>query len=62
MKWGKSSYHNYKNLLKFHQYKSTILIDYIDINKIVVCNKVNKYFIGYRDARKIELCGYFFQN
>ena len=43
---------------KFHQHKSLISINNIDINKIVVSNKVSfgkkdfKYFIGYKDAKK----------
>ena len=43
---------------KFDQYKSPILIDNIDVNKIVVSNKISlskidfKYFIGYKDAKK----------
>ena len=48
---------------RFHQYKSSILIDNIDINKIVVSNKISfgknnfKYFIGYKDAKKLRpLC------
>ena len=48
---------------KFHQHKSSTLIHNIDINKIVVSNKVSfghkdfKYFIGYKDANKIRpLC------
>ena len=42
---------------KFHQHKSPILIDNININKIVVSSKVSlgkkdfKYFIGYKDAK-----------
>ena len=51
------------DIYKFHQYKSPILIDYIDINKIVVSNKISygkndfKYFIGYKDAKRIRpLC------
>ena len=41
---------------KFHQHKRPISIKNIDINKIVVSNKVStgkmgfKYFIGYRDV------------
>ena len=40
----------------FHQHKRPISIKNIDINKIVISNKVStgkmgfKYFIGYRDA------------
>ena len=47
----------------FHQHKRSISIKNIDINKIVVSNKVYfgekgfKYFIGYRDAKKMRpLC------
>ena len=52
---------------KFHWHKSPILIDNIDINKIVVSNKVSfgkkdfKYFFGYKDAKKVDLHAYFFQ-
>ena len=48
---------------KLHKRKSPILIDNIGVNKIVVSNKISlgkddlKYFIGYKDARKIRpLC------
>ena len=48
---------------KFHQHKSPILINNIDVNKIVVFNKVSfdkkglKYYIGYKDGEKVEpLC------
>ena len=43
---------------KFHQHEGPISIKNIDINKIVVSNKVSfgkngfKYFIGYKDAKK----------
>ena len=43
---------------KFHLHKEPISIKNIDINKIVVSNKVSfgkkafKYFIGYKDAKK----------
>ena len=43
---------------KFHQHKRLILIKNVDINKIVVSNKVSfckkgfKYFIGYKDTKK----------
>ena len=43
---------------KFHQHKSPILINNIDINKTVVSNKFCfikkgfKYFIVYKDAKK----------
>ena len=41
---------------KFHQYKAPILINDIDINKLVVPSKIPfgkqdfEYFIGYKDA------------
>ena len=48
---------------KFFQHKRTISIKNIDINKIVVSNKVSfgkkgfKYFIGYKGAKNIRpLC------
>ena len=48
---------------KFCQHKRSISIKNIDINKIVVSNKVSfgkkgfKYFIGNKDAKKIRpLC------
>ena len=51
---------------KFHQHKKPISIENIDINKIVVSNKVSfgkkefKYFIGYKDAKRIRpLCIFF---
>ena len=51
---------------KFKQYKRPILIDNIDVNKIVVSNKISfgkngfKYFIGNKDAKKIgPLCIFF---
>ena len=46
---------------KFHQHGSPIYIDNVDINKIVVSNKLSfgenffKNFIGYNDAKKIGL-------
>ena len=52
---------------KFHQHKRPISFKIIDINKIVVCNKVSfvkkrsKYFIGYNNAKKIERYVYFSQ-
>ena len=45
---------------KFHQHESPIFIDKIDINEILVSNKVSfgqkdfKYFIGYTDAKKVR--------
>ena len=46
---------------KFHQHKGPISIKYIDINNIVVVsNKISfdkkgfKYFIGYKDAKKMR--------
>ena len=50
---------------KFHQSESPISINDIDINKIVVPNKLPfgkqdiKYFIGYKDSEKIRtLCAF----
>ena len=46
---------------KFHQNKRPIAIKNIDVNKIVLSNKVSfgkkgfRYFIGYKDAKKIRL-------
>ena len=51
---------------KIHQDKCPISINNVDINKIVVSNKVFfdkkgfKYFIGYKDAKKKDLYAYFF--
>ena len=52
-----------KKKKKIHQHRGPISIKNIDINKIVVSNKVSfgkkgfKYFIGYKDAKKIRhLC------
>ena len=53
---------------KFHQHKRPISIKNVDIEKIVVSNKVRfgkkgfKYFIGYKDAKKLNVYIYFFQN
>ena len=48
---------------KFHQHKRPIRKDNIDFNKIVVYNKISfdkkdfKYFIAYKDPKKIRpLC------
>ena len=52
---------------EFHQYKIPILINNIDINKIVVFNKFPfskqdfKYFIGYNDDTEIRPLRIFFQ-
>ena len=50
----------------FHQYKSPILINAIDIHKIIVSNKFGlgkqdfNYFIGYKGNKKIiPLCMFF---
>ena len=53
--------------LKNTNFTSSILIGNIDINKIIVSNKVSfgekdfEYFIRYKDAKKIELYVYFYQ-
>ena len=51
---------------EYHQYKSPILINDIDINEIVVSNKLLfgkhdlKCFIGYKDNKEIRsLCSFF---
>ena len=51
---------------KFHQHKSPILINNLNINKILVSKKVSfgkkgfKYFISYKDAKIIRtLCIFF---
>ena len=52
---------------KFQQYRRPISIKNININKIVVSNKVSfskkgfKHFLGYKDAEKLDLYAYFFQ-
>ena len=43
---------------KFHNQKLLTLMDDVDIDKIIVCNKVScekayKYFIGYKDNEKV---------
>ena len=51
---------------KFHQYKSPICRDDIDINEIVVSNNFPfgkedfKFFIGYKDNKEIKLLPSFF--
>ena len=50
---------------KFHQNKDPILINDIEINEIVVCNKLlfgkQEYFIGYKDDSKLNHCTYIFE-
>ena len=52
---------------KFHQHKSPISVNNIDINKIIVSNKVSfckkdfTYFIGFKDAKNVDLYTYSFQ-
>ena len=51
---------------KLHQHKRPISIKNIDINKIVVSNKVSfgrkfRNLIGYKDAKKVDLYVYFSQ-
>ena len=56
----------YKNK-KFHQHNGPISIKNINIIKIVVSNKAPfgkkgfKYFIGYKDAKKLDPYPYFSQ-
>ena len=53
---------------KFHQNERPISIENVDINKIVVSNKVSfrkkgfKYFIGYKDAKKVRPSSIFLPN
>ena len=52
---------------KFHQHKRPISINDIDIHKMIVSNKFSfgkkgfKYFIGYKDDKKIYPYAYFSQ-
>ena len=48
---------NETEMEKFYQHKNPISIDNIDINKIVVSSKVT--FIGYKDAKKLDLYAYY---
>ena len=56
IKFGDTEIEKYK----FYQYKSPSLIDNIDLNKIVVSNKISfgkndfKYFISYINVKKIR--------
>ena len=51
---------------EFHQHKSSISINNVDIDVIVVSYKLtfgkqhNKYFIGYKDNKKLDLYAYSF--
>ena len=53
---------------KFHQNKEPFLMNNIVFNKIVVSNRISsgktgfKYFIGYKDSKRLDLLVYFFQN
>ena len=55
-------------IYNFHQDKRPILIENIDINKMVVSNKISfgkrefKYFIRYKGAKKLDLYAYSFKN
>ena len=52
---------------KFYEHKSPILINNIDFNKIAVSRKLPfskqdfKYFVSYKDAKKLDLCLYSIQ-
>ena len=52
---------------KFYQYNRSISIKNVDIDEIAVSNKVSfgkkssKYFIGYKDTKKLDDYAYFFQ-
>ena len=76
MKKIQTTYKNNKKIIKldgteieeykFHRYKSSISINAMDINKMVVSNKFPfgeqdfKNFIGYKDNKKIRLLCIFF--
>ena len=53
--------------IEIQKQKFPISVKNIDFNNIVVSNKVPfskkafKYFIGFKDAKKIDFYGYFFQ-
>ena len=53
--------------LKFHQHEEPISIKNIDINRKVISSKVSfvkkgfECFIGYKDAKKLDLYLYFYQ-
>ena len=52
---------------KFNRRNSPILINETDINEIVVSNNLpfskqdSRYFIGYKDNKKLDLHAYYFQ-
>ena len=52
---------------KFHQYERPNWIDNIDVNEVVEYSKISfgkinsKYYIGYKDAKKIDLSDFSFQ-
>ena len=52
---------------KFYQCERPISIDNIGVNKVVLLNKISlgkndfKYFIGYKNAKNLDLYSHFFQ-
>ena len=54
-------------IYKYHQQRGPTLIDNIDVRKIGLSNKISfgkklfKYFISYKEAKKLELYAYSFQ-
>ena len=69
----KNENNNYKNWWysntkqAFHQHKRLISIKNVDMNETVVFNRISfgknefKYFIGYKDSKKLDLYVYFSQ-
>ena len=63
IKFGNIEIEKYKS----QQYRRPISIKNININKIVVSNKVSfskkgfQHFLGYKNAEKLDLYAYFFQ-
>ena len=61
---GKKTFIKFRDIVnqkeKSHQHKGLVSVKNIDINKVVVSNKVSfskkwfKYFTGYKDAKKLD--------
>ena len=47
--------------LRFHQRKEPISIEIVVSNKVSFGKKGFKYFIGYKNVKKLDLCVYFSQ-
>ena len=46
---------------RFHQHKEPISIEIVVSNKVSFGKKEFKYFIGYKNVKKLDLCVYFSQ-